>query len=86
VLIIAADAPDERAVSADLAQRARAVEVWQTSGIAHTQALASDPGEWSRRVSAFLDRALLGAKAPAPSAIDVVGAGHGYARADCRVA
>ena len=30
VLIIAADAPDERAVSADLAQRARAAEVWQT--------------------------------------------------------
>jgi uncharacterized protein len=60
VLIIAADAPDERAVSADLAQRATTVEVWQTSGVGHTQALAADPAEWSRRVGAFLGPALLG--------------------------
>ena len=59
VLIIAADAPDERAVAADLAQRSVVVDVWQTAGIGHTGALSSDPDEWRRRVGDFLERALL---------------------------
>jgi dienelactone hydrolase len=59
VLLIAADAPDERAVAIDLAARAPEIEVWQTSGVGHTQALAVRPEEWRARVGAFLDRALL---------------------------
>jgi dienelactone hydrolase len=58
VLIIAADAIDERTVAADLAERAAVVEVWQTSGVGHTGSLAADPDAWSRRVGDFLDRAL----------------------------
>jgi dienelactone hydrolase len=60
ILIIAADAPDEHAVAADLARRADTVEVWQTSGVGHTQALTQRPDEWHVRVGAFLDRSLLG--------------------------
>jgi hypothetical protein len=53
-LIIAADAPDERAVAADLAARSPAIQVWQTTGIGHTEALARAADEWERRVTAFL--------------------------------
>lgn len=58
VLIIAADAADERAVAADLASRSATIEVWQTTGIGHTQALALAPAEWEARVIAFLDQSL----------------------------
>lgn len=58
VLIIAADAADERAVSADLAARSPMIEVWQTTGIGHIQALALAPAEWETRVIAFLDQSL----------------------------
>jgi pimeloyl-ACP methyl ester carboxylesterase len=58
VLVIAADAPDERAVSGDLAQRSPTIQVWQTTGIGHTQALALAPAEWEAHVIAFLDGAL----------------------------
>ena len=60
VLIIAADAADERAVAADMAERSAMFEVWQTSGIGHVQALELDPDEWETRVIEFLDRELLG--------------------------
>ncbi|HYI23425.1 MAG TPA: hypothetical protein VEX62_12425 [Candidatus Limnocylindrales bacterium] len=59
VLVIAADAADERAVAADMAQRSAMFEVWQTSGIGHVQALELDPNEWQSRVIDFLDRELL---------------------------
>jgi dienelactone hydrolase len=59
ILLIAADSADERAVAADLAERSPAVTVWQTVGIGHTGALLADRAEWSRRVGAFLDRALV---------------------------
>ena len=58
VLLIAADAPDERAVAADIVARAPSVTVWQTNGIGHTQALALAPGEWEQRVVGFLDGSL----------------------------
>jgi pimeloyl-ACP methyl ester carboxylesterase len=57
-LIIAADAPDERAVSADLAGRRQSIEVWQTTGIGHVQSLALAPEEWERRVTTFLEASL----------------------------
>jgi hypothetical protein len=60
LLVIAADAADERAVAADLEQRSSTVSVWQTTGIGHTQALHADPDGWRERVGAFLDAALLG--------------------------
>jgi len=59
VLLIAADAPDERAVAADLAQRSSLIDVWQTNGIGHTQALALAPVEWEQRVISFLNENLL---------------------------
>jgi hypothetical protein len=59
VLIVAADAPDERAVAADLASISPVVEIWQTSGISHTQALAMAPREWETRVVDFLRSHLL---------------------------
>jgi pimeloyl-ACP methyl ester carboxylesterase len=58
LLIIAADAPGERAVASDLAARSPAVQVWQTSRIGHTQALALAPAEWEARVTSFLETAL----------------------------
>jgi dienelactone hydrolase len=60
VLIIAADAYDERVVAADLARQSPIIEVWQTTGIGHTQALALARTEWEARVIGFLDRELLG--------------------------
>ena len=58
VLIIAADSPDEHAVAADFAARSPTVEVWQTTGIGHTEALEVAPAEWEARVIGFLDHAL----------------------------
>ncbi len=67
VFLIAADASDERVVAADLASRSALIDVWQTTGVGHTQALALAPAEWRSRVSAFLDEALLGDQARVPS-------------------
>jgi pimeloyl-ACP methyl ester carboxylesterase len=58
ILLIAADTPGERAVGADMAERSMLVELWQTQGIGHTQALAAVPGEWRARVLEFLEMTL----------------------------
>jgi dienelactone hydrolase len=57
-LIIAADAPDERAVAAGLSARGSLIEVWQTTGIGHTQSLSLAPAEWEARVIGFLSDTL----------------------------
>jgi len=58
VLVIAADAPGERAVASDLARLSPNIEVWQTVGIGHVQSLAMAPEAWRTRVFGFLDQQL----------------------------
>jgi pimeloyl-ACP methyl ester carboxylesterase len=59
VLLIAADTPDERGFNRTYAAVSPAsTELWTPNNTPHTGALAAHPGEWSRRVIGFLDRAL----------------------------
>ena len=58
VLLIAADTDEERVVAQDLVERSSAIELWQTVGMGHVQALASAPAEWESRVVGFLMRTL----------------------------
>jgi uncharacterized protein len=62
VLLIAAGGnPDEaRADRYIQAGSPATVQLWVVPGAAHTGGLRSRPGEWQRRVTAFLDGALLG--------------------------
>jgi dienelactone hydrolase len=61
LLIAAGDVETER-LAAERLERAApdAVEVWTVPGSGHVQGLRTAPEEWTRRVVAFLDVALLG--------------------------
>jgi uncharacterized protein len=59
LLIAGGQAVDEAEAVAYLRSAAPdRVQTWTVSGASHTQALATDPAEWTARVTAFLDRAL----------------------------
>jgi dienelactone hydrolase len=58
LLIAAGQIGDERRVAADLAAHSEAAVTWVVSGAGHTDALATRPAEWRKRVVDFLDRAL----------------------------
>jgi hypothetical protein len=62
VLLIVAGTVDDESHAASYLRRAspETVEVWVVPGAGHTGGLRIAPGEWERRVSAFLDRMLLG--------------------------
>ncbi len=59
LLIVAGTEPGESLAAAALRSvDPRRVQVWSVPGAAHTQGLATSPGEWERRVVGFLDDAL----------------------------
>lgn len=62
VLVISAgERPDEAYVARSLhAAAPGTVQTWDVPGAAHTGALRARPQDWERRVTAFLDAALLG--------------------------
>ena len=62
VLLIAAGAVPDESVAGNRIRAASpsTVELWVVPGAGHTGGLYSQPGEWQRRVTAFLDRALPG--------------------------
>lgn len=59
LLIVAGTEPGESLAAAALRSvEPRRVQVWSVPGAAHTQGLATSPGEWERRVVGFLDESL----------------------------
>ena len=59
VLLIAGGGIADEANAANYIQRGNAnVQVWHVPGTGHTRALFTQPDEWQRRVTAFLDGAL----------------------------
>lgn len=68
ILLIAAGRVDDEVHAAEYIRRAApdSVSIWTVPGADHTDGLAVAPDEWARRVTEFLDEALLGAPRVSP--------------------